>query len=102
MKRCKYNSYSRQSHFRLYTYRYAAAVVRYADDIALPDIDLDMVAEAGERLVDGVVHDFVHQMVQAARPGGADIHARALADGLEALQHLDLAAVVFMLRMLLF
>lgn len=70
--------------------------------LPLPDIDLDMVAEAGERLVDGVVHDFVHQMVQAARPGGADIHARALADGLEALQHLDLAAVVFMLRMLLF
>jgi hypothetical protein len=45
---------------------------------------------AGQRLVDGVVDDLVDHVVQArAVVGVADIHARALADGVEALQHLD-------------
>ena len=57
-------------------------------------VDLDAVAEAGQRLVDGVVHDLLHQVVQAALAGGADVHAGTLADGLEALEHLDRAGVV--------
>ena len=55
---------------------------------------VDSVAEAGQGLVDGVVHDLVDQVVQAARAGAPDVHARALADPLEALQDLDLAGVV--------
>ena len=35
--------------------------------------------------------------MQAARAGGADIHAGALAHGLKAFKHLDLGAVVFVL-----
>jgi hypothetical protein len=34
-------------------------------------------------------------MVQAGRARRPDIHGRALADGLEALQHLDLVCTVF-------
>ena len=41
-----------------------------------------------------VVHDLIDQMVQALGTGGTDIHARALADGFQALQHLDLTAVI--------
>ena len=58
------------------------------------DRDLDPVAVAGQRLVDGVVHDLPHQVVQAALAGGADVHAGALADRLEALEDLDRAGVV--------
>ena len=49
-----------------------------------------MVAVTGQRLVDGVVHDLIDQMVQAAGAGGADIHARALAHRFQAFQDLDL------------
>ena len=49
----------------------------------------DPVAVAGQRLVDGVVDDLADQVVQAALAGGADVHARALAHRLEALEHLD-------------
>ena len=56
--------------------------------------DLDAVAVAGQRLVDGVVDDLPDQVVQAALAGGADVHARALADRLEALEDLDRAGVV--------
>ena len=46
----------------------------------------DFLAVAGERLVDGVVDDLEHHVVQAgAVIGVADVHAGALADGLEAL-----------------
>ena len=43
----------------------------------------------GHRLVDRVVDDFVDEVVEAARPGVADEHAGALADGLQALEDLD-------------
>src|SRR5699024_11428627 len=51
-------------------------------------------AVAGQGLVDGVVHDLVDQVVQATLAGGADIHARPLADRLQPFEDLDLAAVV--------
>ena len=46
------------------------------------------VAVAGHGLVDGVVDDLPDEVVEAARAGGADVHAGALADGLEALEDL--------------
>ena len=58
------------------------------------DRDRDRVAVAGERLVHRVVHDLVDEVVQAARTGRADVHARALAHGLEALEDRDVLGVV--------
>ena len=82
------------THFGMDAHGDTAAVIGHADDVPLQDLGLDMGAVAGQRLVDGVIHDLVHQVVQTARPGGADIHARALADGFQPLQHLDLCFVV--------
>ena len=58
------------------------------------DGDVDAVAVAGHRLVDGVVDDLVDEVVQAALVGRADVHAGAAADGLQPLQHLDVAGGV--------
>ena len=57
----------------------------------------DLVGMAGQRLVDGVVDDLVDHVVQAgAVIGVADIHARPLAHGVEALEDLDrLLVIVF-------
>ena len=52
-----------------------------------------MVTVTGQSLVDGVVHDLVHQMVQTPLAGRADIHS-----SLQTFQDLDLAGVVFMVR----
>ncbi len=51
---------------------------------------------AGQRLVDGVINDFIdHVMEAGAIVGIADIHAWAFAHGIEAAQHLDrIGAVV--------
>ena len=76
--------------------RNAAAVVDDRDRAIDMDRDVDLIAEAGQRLVDGVVDDFVDEMVQPGRPGRADVHRRPFADGFEPLENLDfVGAVVF-------
>ena len=74
--------------------RDAAAVVDDLDPPLGQDPDEDGVAVAGQRLVDGVVDHLVHQVVQAALPGGADVHAGTLADRVETLEHRDGLGVV--------
>src|SRR5262249_42290990 len=58
------------------------------------DRDVDAVGTASESLVDGVVHDLVHQVVQPALTGRPDVHAGSPAYGLEALQDRDVLCVV--------
>ena len=84
----------RQPGVGLDAHRDAAPVVGDLDDVALFDLDLDVVAVAGQRLIDRIVHDLIDQVVQPALAGRADVHARPFADRLQALQHLDLTAVV--------
>src|SRR5262249_2363276 len=56
-------------------------------------------AEARQRLVDGVVDDLVHHVVQTrAVIGITDVHAGAFAHGFEALEDLDALFVVFARR----
>src|SRR5262245_17999296 len=71
----------------------SAVVPDRARPIGMQD-DLDAVAVAGERLVHGVVDGLVDEMVQPVRARVADVHRRALAHGLEALEDLDVAGVV--------
>ena len=74
---------------RVHVDRHAAAVVVDPDAAVGEQGDLDAVGVAGQRLVDGVVDDLPHQVVQAALGGRADVHAGALANRLEPLQDLD-------------
>jgi hypothetical protein len=68
----------------------AAAVVGDADGVVGVDGDDDVVAVAGQRLVDGVVDHLEHQVVQAGAVGRvADVHAGALAHGFQAFEDLD-------------
>ena len=75
-------------------HRDAAAVVDDADAAVGEDRDVDGVRVTGQRLVDGVVDDLVHQVVQAALTGRADVHAGSLADRVQTLQDGDRAGVV--------
>src|SRR4051812_11294799 len=57
-------------------------------------LDVDVRAMTSQRLVDGVVDDLPQAVDQAARVGGPDVHARALADGLQTLQDQQVPGVV--------
>ena len=81
-------------HLGMDAHRKAAAVVLHRHRAVQVQRDLDVVAEARQRLVDGVVHDLIHQVVQAQFVRGADVHARPAAHRLQALEHLYLALVI--------
>ncbi len=72
----------------------AAPVVHHADRGIGADRDVDAGAVVRQGFVDGVVDDLVHKVVQTPMPGGADVHARPLANGREALKNLDVAYVI--------
>ena len=55
---------------------------------------VDLRAESGESLVDGVVDDLIDQMVKTTRTSGANVHARTFADRFQALEHLDIRTIV--------
>ncbi len=70
--------------------RNAAAVVTDGDGAIGVEDDDDAVAIASQSLVDGIVDDLIDHVVKAGTIiGVADIHAGPLANGVEALQHLD-------------
>ena len=74
--------------------RNAAPVVDDGDRVVDVDGDVDLIAEARERLVDRVVDDFVHQVMQPRLSGRPDVHGGALAHRFEALEDLDLVCAV--------
>src|ERR1700690_1251270 len=88
---------------RMYSGGNAAAVVGDADRVVGMYRYRDVVAITGQSLVDGIVHDFEHHVMQAGAIGGvADVHAGTLAHRIQTLEHLDAAffvvAIADMLR----
>ena len=72
--------------------RDAAAIVGHRDRAVGIDGHVDPSGVAGQRLVDRVVDDLEHHVVQAgAVVGVADVHARPHAHGLEPFENLDRA-----------
>ena len=74
--------------------RHAAAVVGHAEPAAVFERNLDEGRMARDRLVHRIVDHLGEQMMQRVGVGAADIHARATADRLESLEHLDRGGVV--------
>ncbi len=66
--------------------RDAPAVVGHHHRAVGGQDDLDFGAVSGQRLVHGVVDDLPQAVHQPAAIGGADVHARTLANSVEALE----------------
>ncbi len=75
--------------------RDAAAVVGDFDSAVFQHSHIHPAGIAGHRLVDGVVHDLPHEVVQTALAGGTNTHARALTNCLQTLQNGDRRDAVF-------
>ena len=74
--------------------RDAAAVVTHTQAPVGQNRHLDVVADPGQRLIDRIVDHFVHAVVESALACGANVHARAFADGFETLENSDRRGVV--------
>ena len=78
--------------------RNASAVIHHAHAAVRQNRHFDVRSVACQRLIDGVVDDLVHQVVQASGAGGADVHARADSHRLKAFQHPQIGRVVVFRR----
>ena len=78
----------------VFLHRNAAPVVHDAHRAVFVDGRLDPVAVPGQRLVDRIVHDFVHQVVEPAEAYVPYVHGRALADGFQPFKHLNVFGAV--------
>lgn len=67
----------------------AAPVVTNRDAVVHVKHNFNARAVARHRFVDGVVHHFVHEVVQTTVIRAADVHGRAFPHGLEALKNSD-------------
>jgi len=85
--------------FRVRIHRDAAAIVGHRNGSVGGKFHLDPRAMARQGLVDGVVHHFIHAMVQAALERVPDVHCRPFPDRFQPFQNLDFRPVVaFALR----
>ena len=76
--------------------RNASAVIHHAHAAVRQNRHLDVRSVACQRLIDGVVDDLVHQVVQASGAGGADVHARTDSHRLKAFQNPQIGSVVML------
>src|SRR5262249_38735399 len=76
----------------------ATAVVDDGDRVVDVNRDIHLIAVPGERFVDRVVDDFVHEVMQTRRTGRPDVHGWAFPDRLKAFQNLDLVRAVVLDR----
>jgi hypothetical protein len=74
--------------------RDAAAVVHHAAAAVGQERHVDAVGVARHGLVDGVVDDLPDEVVETVQTGRSDVHARALPDGFEALEDLQVLGAV--------
>ena len=74
--------------------RNTAAVVVDAATAIGQQGDVDTGAIPSHRFIDRVVDNFPDQVMQASKTSGADVHAGALADGIEALKNLNVLGAV--------
>ncbi len=56
--------------------------------------DVDFRAVSGKRFVDGIVDNFVDQVVKSVDARRADVHGRALPNGLKPFENLNLVRAV--------
>ena len=89
------NDFNRRNFFLwMFVDRNTAAVVYNRNGVVLVNGHVDLRAESGQSLVDGVVDDLIDQMVKTTRTSGANVHARTFADRFQALEHLDIRTIV--------
>ena len=97
----KYDLQSGTVFLRVETGGNAATVILHGHASVFVDGQSDGVAPSGHSLVDGIVHDFVHQMVQTAGTGSTDIHTGTFSYCIKTLEHLYLLVFVLIQHLIL-
>ena len=91
----------RNAHLRVNAARNAATVILHRTAPVRQQRHLNPLAPPCQRLVNRVVDNLVHQMVQSPDRRRSDVHSRPLPYGFQTLQYLNLCLVVRVRHVLL-
>ncbi len=80
----------------MYIYRDTASIIFDRNRAVHMDRDYDLLAEAGQMLVDRVIQHLKHTMMQTVFIRVANVHSGALANSLQTLQFVNLGSVIFL------
>ena len=72
----------------------ATTVVLHGDGFVPIDVNVDIVAETGESLVDGVVNYLIYKVMETSFTGVADVHRGSFPHCFEAFEHLYAVGIV--------
>ncbi len=75
-------------------HRNSTAVVDHSHRVIEMHRDFNLVGVPGERFIDGVIDNFIHQMMQSKLTRRANVHRGAFADRFHAAEHFDRVGVV--------
>ncbi len=76
-------------------HRNAAAIIGYGNRVIRMDCDDDIITISSQGLIDGVIDNLEHHMMQPSPVGGvANVHSRAFSYSLQSLKLLDTGFVV--------
>ena len=81
---------------RVHIHRNTTAVILNTDATIVLQCHADRIRITCQRLIDRVVHDLVHEVVQTTRASRTDIHAGALTNSLETLKHRNRRRTIFL------
>ena len=95
MKNSKYHLNCRFSSFMVDACRNSTSIIFHSDRIIHVDRDLDMSAISSQCLINGIIYDLIHQMVQSPEGSIINIHTRSFSDRLKSFQYLNLICSVF-------
>ena len=77
--------------------RDTAAIIGDGDRVVVINDNGNIAAIAGQGLIDGIIDDFVDQMMQPLFARGANVHTRPALDRFQTFQSLKLVGAVFMI-----
>ena len=78
--------------------RNASAIVHHANTVVRQDSDFNMAGISSQRLIDRVIDDFVDQVVQTTRTGGADVHTWTDTHGFKTFKYSKVRGLIMLGR----
>ena len=98
----KDNGDSRDAQFWLDADRNSSTVILDADDVARQQVHQNLGTMTCKDLVDCIVHNLIHQMMQTLWSGGTDVHTGTLAHRVQSLQDLNITGIILLCHLQVF
>ena len=80
----EHNLHGGNSHLRLNANRNAASIVHNGDGVVAVNVNINIFTVSGQSLVDTVVHNLIHKMVEPPFRSRTYVHTRPFANGFKA------------------